>query len=331
MAAFFVAFTNSGGNQLYTFATVFGVDIPVQWTAPGFDLNPHDLTFFNNAVWFDGNTASANGNQLYKLGIDGSVTKWTATGANLDPTDLTVFNNALWFNGFNAGQNQLYKLGNDGSVTQWTANPGAGIGLEPFNMAVFNDALWFDGATPANGFQLYKLGNDGSVTKWTSIGTNLEPEDLTVFNNALWFHGINAGQGQLYKLGFDGSVTQWTANPGSGFGLEPFNMTVFNGALWFEGVTPAHGQQLFKLGNDGSVTQWTDIGTGLNPIPVSTAAGDPDSTPLSTFNNALWFSADNPSGGRELYKLGADGSFTFWKDINPGAANSNPHDWAVLG
>jgi len=109
-------------------------------------------------------------------------------------------------------------------------------------------------------------------------------------------------------------------------------MTVFNGALWFEGVTPAHGFQLFKLGNDGSVTKWTDIGDGLNPIPVSTDAEDPDSTPLSTFNNALWFNARNPAnGGVELYKLGADGSFTFWKDINPGAANSFPRDWAVLG
>jgi len=108
-------------------------------------------------------------------------------------------------------------------------------------------------------------------------------------------------------------------------------MTVFNGALWFEGQTPAHGQQLFKLGADGSVTQWTDIGTNLNPIPVSAAAEDPDSTPLSTFNNALWFSANNPNGGNELYKLGADGSFTFWKDINPGPPSSSPHDWAVLG
>ena len=108
-------------------------------------------------------------------------------------------------------------------------------------------------------------------------------------------------------------------------------MTVFNGALWFDGRTPANGFQLYKLGNDGSVTQWTDIGGGLNPRPVSTVADDPDSTPLSVFDNALWFRGDNPTLGNELYKLGADGSFTFWKDINPGAPSSAPHDWAVLG
>jgi ELWxxDGT repeat protein len=49
------------------------------------------------------------------------------------------------------------------------------------------------------------------------------------------------------------------------------------------------------------------------------------------FDNALWFSALNPTLGIELYKLGADGSFTFWKDINPGAGGSSPHDWALLG
>ena len=108
-------------------------------------------------------------------------------------------------------------------------------------------------------------------------------------------------------------------------------MTAFNDALWFVGQTPTHGGQLFKLGNNGSVTQWTDIGTNLSPLPVSAVVGDPDSTPLSTFNNALWFNANNPNGGIELYKLGADGSFTFWKDINPGPNGSFPNDWAVLG
>jgi len=108
-------------------------------------------------------------------------------------------------------------------------------------------------------------------------------------------------------------------------------MTVFNDALWFNGFDSTTGQnQLYKLGNDGSVTKWTDIGNNLSPIPVSTAAQDPDSTPLSTFDNALWFSANNPNSGNELYKLGADGSFTLWKDINPGLGGSFPHDWALL-
>jgi len=146
-----------------------------------------------------------------------------------------------------------------------------------------------------------RLPIDGSVTKWTSIGTNpsFSPFDFTVFNNAMWLNGSDpTGQEQLYKLGSDGSVTKWTANPGIGGGLSPVNMAVFNDALWFNGQTPTHNQQLFKLG-DGSVTQWTDIGNGLSPIPVSTDARDPDSTPLSTFNNALWFQANNPNGGFE--------------------------------
>jgi ELWxxDGT repeat protein len=105
-------------------------------------------------------------------------------------------------------------------------------------------------------------------------------------------------------------------------------MTVFNNALWFEGATPVNGNQLFKLGADGSVTQWTDIGTDLEPRPLSTGV---DSIPLSVLDNALWFQGNSPTSGNELFKLGADGSFTFWKDINPGAPNSAPNSWAPFG
>ena len=85
------------------------------------------MTVFNDALWFDGDTA-ANGTQLFKLGNDGSVTKWTSIGIGLEPIDMTIFNNALWFNGLaGPGQFQLFKLGNeDGSVTKWTADPGGG-------------------------------------------------------------------------------------------------------------------------------------------------------------------------------------------------------------
>src|SRR5262249_34170475 len=99
MAAYFIAQSAASGQQLYK----LGFDESVtKWTDPGFSLNPQDLTFFNNAVWFDGATP-ANGQQLYKLGNDGSVTKWTADpgfmGGGLEPFDKNVFNDALWFSG----------------------------------------------------------------------------------------------------------------------------------------------------------------------------------------------------------------------------------------
>jgi hypothetical protein len=196
-------------------------------------------------------------------------------------------------------------------------------------MTVFNGALWFEGITPANARQLFKLGNDGSVTLWTNIGTDFEPAGMTEFNSALWFAGqdTTTGQEQLYKLGSDGSVTKWTANVGAGAGINPQNMAVFNGALWFTGETPANGRQLYKLGNDGSVTLWTKIGTDLDPVPVSTAG--PPGAPLSVANNAFWFQGNASPGNSELYKLGADGSFTQWGGT--GAGTDGPRDWAVLG
>jgi hypothetical protein len=258
-------------------------------------------------------------------------------GGGLEPSEFKGFSNALWFNGVSSVDGkQLYKLGFDGSVTKWTSLNASGGGLNPEFETEFNGALWFKGQT-ANGNQLYKLGNDGSVTKWTDM-TNFDPgrnltavESFTDFNNAMWFEAQspNAADGglQLYKLGFDGSVTKWTAINTSGIGLDPVNMFVFANALWFDGNT-ADGRQLFKLGADGSVTQWTAFPGGFNPQLVSDAASDPDSTPSSIFQNAAWLSGSNPATGTELYKLGADGSVTLWKDINPGSDSSFPHDWA---
>src|SRR5262249_58443170 len=109
-------------------------------------LVPSNLTDFNNAMWFDGNTA-AQGNQLYKLGFDGSVTQWTAInpgGGGLDRGPSSEFNGALWFGGAAAGQgNQLYKLGHDGSVTKGTVinpgwgNPNRGAGFDPAEINLF--------------------------------------------------------------------------------------------------------------------------------------------------------------------------------------------------
>src|SRR5262249_1190850 len=98
-------------------------------------------------------------------------------------------------------------------------------------------------------------------------------------------------------------------------------------ALWFRGDI-ASGAQLFKLGADGSVTQWTAVSGGFNPLLVSQAADDLDSTPSSIFENAAWLQGNSTATGTELYKLGADGSVTLWKDINPGPGNSFPTDWA---
>src|SRR5262249_3732772 len=285
-------------------------------------------------------TTATLGFQLYKLGDNQSVTLWTANlspAGGFFPLDLTEFNGNVWFLGATATLAegfQLYKLGFDGSVTKWTSiNPAGGgvcVGSNP-DITTMSEALWCNGLTGAGGFQLFKLGFDGSVTQWTAIpGVSLNPQDLTGFNGNEWFNGATATQGnQLYKLGFDGSVTKWTAiNPGGG-GLNPQNMLEFANALWFDGQT-ADGGQLFKLGADGSVTQWTAVPGGFDPQLVSAASSDPDSTPSSIFQNAAWLSGSNSATGTELYKLGADGSVTLWKDINPGPPSSFPHDWARL-
>src|SRR5262249_38519438 len=104
-------------------------------------------------AWFSGSTAT-QGNQLFKLGFDGSVTQWTAVNnlnphAPFDNEGFTTFHDALWFTGNAPGQGeQLYKLGNDGSVAKWTGFTTGGGGWNPAELFVFDDALWFSGQMP---------------------------------------------------------------------------------------------------------------------------------------------------------------------------------------
>ena len=283
---------------------------------------------FQNDLWFGG-AAPGQGNQLYKLGFDGSLTQWTAINPNgmnprgngFDPLDLTEFAGALWIDGIasDALGPQLYKLGNDQSVTQWTAIPDfiprAG---NTSQFTVFQNAMWFTANAPSQGGQLYKLGSDGSLTQWTSInpgggglsdpgsmpppgganGVILEP-----FANALWFGGNAAdGTNQLFKLGFDGSVTQWTAVPG---GFDPIFVSDAINTL-----PPLNGGVVLP-------------GRGGTPVDIDSTARS-----IDLMQNAAWLQGRSNAGGFELFKLGADGSVTLWKDINPGPGSSFPYDWS---
>src|SRR6266481_5167127 len=102
MAAWFSANVGGGGGGVVQPFKLGSDESVTKWTAdpgnPGFPdqgLDPIDLTFFNNALWFQGDNAGSDVFQLYKLGSDGSVTKWTSlpgVGFGLAPQNLTVFN-----------------------------------------------------------------------------------------------------------------------------------------------------------------------------------------------------------------------------------------------
>src|SRR5262249_4710026 len=98
-----------------------------------------------------------------------------------------------------------------------------------------------------------------------------------------------------------------------------------NGALFFRANDGIHGRELWT--SDGT-EEGTRLVKDINPSP---AGSSPDGVgdyghELVNGNGTLYFSADDGADGFELWKREVAAAVTqLLKDINPGAASSNPH------
>jgi len=281
------------------------------------------------AAFFRGN------NQLWQL-PPGPTNLPVMMYSSVNPNDFTAFNDAVWFAGTASGSSQLYQFTYTPNSTTSTytltqiTGPGTGrnfTNLMPNDLTVLGKEVWFSGNTNSEGNQLFKFVPGTGLFQWTTPtkvpGGISNPTNLTVFDGDLWFNGKTNTQGnQLFTATTStGSVTNVSSGddnvPITGAGLDPQNLSVFQVSgfdnLWFSGNTANQGRQLFKSGLNSVVKLWTDptstnIGKNFNPSAILATFNDKDQ------NTNAFFTGDtgNTSVGRELFKLGYDGSVTMW-------------------
>src|SRR5262249_9001561 len=296
------------------------------------------------AAFFRGN------NQLWQLS-PGPTNLPVMMYSSVNPNDFTAFNDAVWFAGTASGSSQLYQFTYTPNSTTSTytltqiTGPGTGrnfTNLMPNDLTVLgNDEMWFSGNTNSEGNQLFKFvrgtGPGTGLLQWTTPtkvpGGVSDPTNLTVFGGDLWFNGKTNSQGnQLFAATTStGSVDNISSGfdnvPTTGAGLDPQNLSVFQTSgfdnLWFSGNTANQGRQLFKSGSNGVVKLWTDpstanVGKNFNPSAILATFNDKDK------NINAFFTGDtgNTSVGRELFKLGYDGSVTMWTNSSTVKDNS---------
>jgi ELWxxDGT repeat protein len=308
---FFQANDVSTGNELFsTDGTSAGTSLVKDIMPGSSSSNPAYLTVFNNTLYFTANGGSGSGIEIWS-------TDGTAAGTSLfkdinigsgdsSASSFIVFNNKLYFfadGGTTVGR-ELYSTDGTSGGTSIVKdiNPGVGSGVSYFKMAIANNNLYFAANNGVAGQELWST--DGTLAG-TSMVKDIKPGSgssnpyyLDVFNNKLFFWADDGSVGvELWSS--DGTLSGtsiikdfWAGQSG---GLPGYtsssNMVVIDNKLIF----PANNGNNAELWSTDGTSAGTSLVKDINP----SGGSNPDF--LIVFNNELFFSANTPSTGTDLF------------------------------
>jgi ELWxxDGT repeat protein len=344
---FFRANDGTHGDELWkTDGTAAGTVMVADINPGGAGSNPYSLTNVNGTLFFAANDGT-HGYQLWKS--DG-----TAAGAVLvkdvnypysfdGPELLTNVNGTLFFVGYDGTHGyELWKSDGTaaGTVLVKDIDPGSASSY-PNNLTNVNGTLLFAANDGTHGYQLWK--SDGTATGTVMVkdittrytNTSYAPVDLTNVNGTLFF----VSNDQLWKS--DGTDAGTAMVMGFGAFGDPSNLTNVNGTLFFAADDVQYGDELWKSdGTAASTTMVKDInpGTwyyytgsyGTYTRKVTTTSSSPGD--LTNVNGTLYFSADDGTHGRELWKSdGTAAGTTLVQDIYPGSTSFTSYSTGYYG
>lgn len=231
-------------------------------------------------------------------------------GIGDDPTALVAFKNQLFFGAtYDDGATALWRSDGTEEGTHLVKSFEVGR-YEPLrDPVVLGETLYFVANESSTGNELWKT--DGTTEK-TQLVIDLytgyssgSPHALRAVADKLFFTGRSSSSG--YVLWQTDGTENGTKMISSDSGIESFYnadyMTYHQGYLYFTFNDDIHGEELWRT--DGSPTG-TRLVQDLNPIDnVSAFYYNPYVERFTTFNNELYFVADNGVHGRELFKFGA--------------------------
>ncbi len=312
----------NGGELWKTDGTAAGT-VMVKDINPGSDGSfPWKAVNLNGVLIFAARNAT-NGEELWKS--DG-----TAAGTVLlkdinpgtghsSPNYLVRMGNAVYFNANNGSLGQeLWKTDGTaaGTVLVKDILPGAQHS-QPQGLLAINNTLYFSAQDATNGTELWK--SDGT-TAGTVIVKDINPGSassfpmrLTNINSRLYFAAETAANGQEL-WGSDGTTAgttmQFDLCPGTCWG-QPTDISDLFGIVFFVGYHPSQGREFRSI-----ISFDNGIIADINPGPE-----DSDPANFIKINNTIYFTAENPTTGRELYKHDWTTGFSLVKDVWPGAGS----------
>lgn len=333
------------GNVLYFVAPGSLPYVSSIWKTDGTHAGTTVLEDPQGSMWFDEIDGLTNvGGTLYFRGTHSEGRElWKTNGVVGDATlvkDVNPTGNGLESEAFNrvSAGGKLYMAANDGTrgVELWTSDgtttgtemvvdlPPLSLGSEPREFTEVNAKWYFIATTGGNGAGTALWTTDGTVSGTQEVVAPSETtgrwhERLINVNGVLYFTAYGStGQRSLWRT--DGTAAGTVIVPG-GVSLDPRHMAYSDGTLYFStnGSDALLGSELWKFDAvSDSVHRLTDV----NPGSGSAAPAN-----ITPYNGAIYFTANDGTNGRELWKYDGTGA-SLVKQFRPGVGSAfGPPDW----
>ena len=269
---------------------------------------PTDFFEFENEVYFMTTEETSGFPRNYKKSLwktDGTeagtilLKEFSFYGTNYPPY-FTAYKNKLYFTVFDSSTAGVHLWRTDGTVAGTEA---AYIGFDfPKNMIVINNDMFLAASNAAEGQEMWKYdGTDATLFQSFSNGPNSGyfpiEKFLTLVDNKFYFMVTDAGVNSIWKT--DGTQA------GTEKVFENFTfikeLVKAGDIFYFSMDDNANGIELWK--SDG-----TQAGTSMvqDLFPGDDAFGNKNSSDpanLTVYGNDLYFSANSPDYGIELFKV----------------------------
>lgn len=340
---YFKARDASTGDELWeTDGTTDGTRLVDDINPGSTGSNPFDFIEFNGEIYFTARGAEVS-SEMYRYDVMGDTAALVIDirpgNSPAVPNFKTLFDGRMFFTANDgATGTELWASDGfaDGTMRISDIRQGGNGNTSPSQYFVYNDELYFRADNDTLGQELYKT--DGSLNPPTLVKDLVpgagdgRPGDFFEFGGMLFFTAETDSLGQELWMTDgteEGTVLFADINPGS----EDSDVESF---IEIEGPGSNFGVFVADAG-DGSKLHLLFFSEApgfeyeaLDIAPTEEELLDPED--LVWTGSTLYFSAETPTDGQELYQLGVlDETATKISDIGPGAEDGGIDDIFLIG